>query len=122
MLPGKVSFYPLGFVCFDRTGMRLLFGDADFRQDLKNLATLDFQLARQIIDSNLHPPCVFPSLVRARYAFITTSRFLSLRRVLTLEFANSLLFFGRNLTLVRVLAVGFDLGDVGRRSIFNSAL
>src|ERR1043165_7042781 len=89
LLPGEVLAHTIRFIDFDRTGVRLLFGDADFRQDLKNLATLDFQLARQIIDSNLHPPCVFPSLVRARYAFITTSRFLSLRRVLTLEFANS---------------------------------
>jgi hypothetical protein len=63
LLPGKVLAYALGFVALDRTRVRLLLGDADFRQDFKNLPTLDFQLTRQIVDSNLHPPCMFPSLV-----------------------------------------------------------
>jgi hypothetical protein len=63
LLPGKEFAHTLGFVDLDGTRVGLLFGDADFRQGFKNLSTLDFQLARQIVDSNLHPRCVFPSLV-----------------------------------------------------------
>jgi hypothetical protein len=37
--------------------MGLLFGYADCRQRVQYLSALDFQLARQIIDSNFtHPP------------------------------------------------------------------
>jgi len=45
----------LRFVLFQRTGMRLLLGDADLGQDVKNGFALDLQLTGQIIDSNLHP-------------------------------------------------------------------
>jgi hypothetical protein len=55
MLSGKVSFHPLGFVRFDRTGMRLLLRDAYFQQDIKDRLAFDFQFPSQIIDSNLHP-------------------------------------------------------------------
>jgi hypothetical protein len=33
-----------GFVLFERTGMRLLLGDADFSQHVENGFTFDFQL------------------------------------------------------------------------------
>ena len=35
------------------TGMRLLFGDADLKQDLENGLGLDLELAGQIVDANL---------------------------------------------------------------------
>jgi hypothetical protein len=42
---------------FQRTGVGLAFGQADFRQYVQNPATLDFHLAREIVDTNLtHPP------------------------------------------------------------------
>ena len=42
---------------FDRAGVRFLFGNTDGSQSVKNRLALDFQLARQIVDSNLaHPP------------------------------------------------------------------
>jgi len=53
----QVVAHALGFVAFERTRMGLLFGDADHRQSIQDLPALDFQLARQIIDSNFtHPP------------------------------------------------------------------
>jgi hypothetical protein len=45
----------IGFVIFQRTGVRFLLGDTHFRQHVKNFLALDLQLAGQIIDSNLHP-------------------------------------------------------------------
>jgi len=36
--------------------MGLLLGDADRLQDVEDLFTFHFQLASQIVDSNLHPP------------------------------------------------------------------
>lgn len=42
---------------FERTGVRLLLGDARLCQHIQNSFALDFQLSRQIVDSNLtHPP------------------------------------------------------------------
>ena len=44
-------------VLFQRTGMSLAAGQAEFRQYVKNLPALDFHLAREIVDTNLtHPP------------------------------------------------------------------
>jgi hypothetical protein len=44
-------------VLFDGAGVRLLLGDTDFGERVKNGLALDFQLTRQIVDSNLaHPP------------------------------------------------------------------
>jgi hypothetical protein len=54
----KALTYQLGFVVFQRTGMRLLLGNADLGQDVKNGLALDLQLTGQIIDSNLHPVSV----------------------------------------------------------------
>jgi len=51
----KSLAHQFGFVVFQRTGMRLLLGNADLGQDVKNGFTLDLQLTGQIIDSNLHP-------------------------------------------------------------------
>jgi len=42
---------------FQRTGVGLAAGQAEFRQYIKNLLALDFHLACEIVDSNLtHPP------------------------------------------------------------------
>jgi len=47
----------VGFVLFERAGMGLACADAELRQYVKNPAALDFQLTREIVDSNLaHPP------------------------------------------------------------------
>jgi hypothetical protein len=44
-------------IVFQRTGMGLAAGQAEFRQYIENLPALDFHLAREIVDSNLtHPP------------------------------------------------------------------
>jgi hypothetical protein len=50
----------LRFVVFKRTGVALFLGDSNFRKHIENRFALDFQLPRQVVDSNLaHPP--FPS-------------------------------------------------------------
>jgi hypothetical protein len=54
----KMLANQLRFVLFQRTGVRLLLGNAHRRQHVKNFLALDFQLTGQIIDSNLHPLCV----------------------------------------------------------------
>jgi hypothetical protein len=47
----------VSFVLFDRTRVRLAFAQTEFREHVKNLPALDFQLAREIVNSNLaHPP------------------------------------------------------------------
>jgi hypothetical protein len=47
----------IGLVVFQRAGVGLAAGQADFRQYVKNLTALDFHLAREIVDTNLtHPP------------------------------------------------------------------
>jgi hypothetical protein len=47
----------LRLVFFQRTGVGFALGQAEFRQNVKNLPALDFHLAREIVDSNLtHPP------------------------------------------------------------------
>lgn len=47
----------VSFVPFDRTRVCLAFAQTEFREDVKNLPALDFQLAREIVNSNLaHPP------------------------------------------------------------------
>ena len=51
----KMLANQLRFVLFQRTGVRLLLGNAHRRQRVKNFLALDFQLTGQIIDSNLHP-------------------------------------------------------------------
>src|SRR6185437_14285613 len=53
----EMRAYLLGFVIFNRTRVSFALTDAKFREDIENLATLDFQLAREIVNSNLaHPP------------------------------------------------------------------
>jgi len=47
----------LGLVVFERAGMSLLLGDADFGQHIENGFAFDFELSCQIVNSNLtHPP------------------------------------------------------------------
>ena len=51
----------LRFVVFERTGVRLLLGDTNFRKNVENRLAFDFQLPSQIVDSNLtHPPFLPP--------------------------------------------------------------
>jgi hypothetical protein len=53
----KASTYLFGFILFKRAGVGLACTQAEFRQHVKNLAALYFQLAREIVNSNLaHPP------------------------------------------------------------------
>ncbi len=63
-LPGfplQVSAHTLGLIALERTGMGLLFGYADRRQSVQDFPALDFQFARQIVDSNFtHPPLFAP--------------------------------------------------------------
>jgi hypothetical protein len=56
----ETGSYLFRFVLFKRTGMTLFLGDSHFWKHVENRLTLNFQLSRQIVDSNLaHPP--FPS-------------------------------------------------------------
>jgi hypothetical protein len=58
-LSGKVLAHALGFVDFDRAGVRLFFRDSDQWKYVKNGPALDFQFPGQIVDSNFtHPPCI----------------------------------------------------------------
>jgi hypothetical protein len=53
----QIGAHTLGFIAFERTGVGLLFGYANHGQSIQDLPALDFQFARQIIDSNFtHPP------------------------------------------------------------------
>jgi hypothetical protein len=52
-----VAAHTLSLTRLDGTRVSLAFRQADSFQCIENLFTLDFQLARQIVDSNLtHPP------------------------------------------------------------------
>ena len=53
----KMRTHLYRFKFFQRAGVGLSFGQAEFRQYVQNPATLDFHLAREIVDTNLtHPP------------------------------------------------------------------
>jgi hypothetical protein len=53
----KLGAHLFGFVRLQRTGVRLAFTQAELRQYVENLPTLDFHLACEIVDSYLaHPP------------------------------------------------------------------
>ena len=53
----KMSADLFGFMLLDRARVRLAFTQAKFREHVQNLTTLDFHLAREIVNSNLtHPP------------------------------------------------------------------
>jgi hypothetical protein len=54
----KVLAYLLGLIGLHGAGVGLLLRYADFNQHVENLFAFDFQLASQIVDSNLHPPFV----------------------------------------------------------------
>jgi hypothetical protein len=57
----QICAHPLGFVGFERARVGFLFSYADHRQGIQDLPALDFQLARQIVDSNFtHPPLYAP--------------------------------------------------------------
>ena len=62
----------LRFVLFKRAGVRLLLGNTDDRESVKNRLALDFQFPRQIIDSNLaHPLSLF--LLSPKAEFLRSS-------------------------------------------------
>jgi len=47
----------LSFMLLDRTRVSLALAQTEFREYVKNLTTLDFHFAREIVNSNLaHPP------------------------------------------------------------------
>jgi hypothetical protein len=47
----------IGLIFLQRTGVGFARGQAELCQYIKNLPTLDFHLAREIVDTNLtHPP------------------------------------------------------------------
>jgi hypothetical protein len=54
----------------ERARVRLLFRDADFRQEIDQDFRFDLKLARQLVNSNLigicHQPLFSPKLVRTR--------------------------------------------------------
>jgi hypothetical protein len=52
----EVDSHLLGFVFFQRTGMRLLLGHSDLDQRVENGFAFDFQLSCKIVDSNLTHP------------------------------------------------------------------
>jgi len=52
-LRAEMPSYFFGLVVIQRTRVCFLFCDADFRQILDEHLGLDFELARQLIDSNL---------------------------------------------------------------------
>jgi hypothetical protein len=53
----KLRAHFCGFVRLQGTGVRLAFTQTELRQYIKNLTTLDFHLACEIVDSYLaHPP------------------------------------------------------------------
>jgi len=55
MLEVPANFF--GFMLLDRTRVSLALTQTEFREHIKNLPALDFQLAREIVNSNLaHPP------------------------------------------------------------------
>jgi hypothetical protein len=54
----KVLADLLGLIGLHGTGVSLLLRYADLNQHVENLFAFDFQLASQIVDSNLHPPFV----------------------------------------------------------------
>jgi len=56
-------------VLLQRTGMRLLLGDPQLGKDIGDRLAFDFQLSRQIVDSNLIHPPLFASAISARPSY-----------------------------------------------------
>jgi hypothetical protein len=55
--PAEMRADLFGLVFLQRTGVGLALGQTEFRQNIKNLPTLDFHLTCKIVNSNLtHPP------------------------------------------------------------------
>jgi hypothetical protein len=53
----KLHTYLFSLILLQRTGVGFAGAHAEFRQNIKNLSALDFQLPREIVDTNLtHPP------------------------------------------------------------------
>jgi hypothetical protein len=52
----QIGAHLLGFVLFQRTGMRFLFGHPNMRERVENGLALDFQFPGKIVDSNLTHP------------------------------------------------------------------
>jgi hypothetical protein len=61
----KVLAYFFGFIGFHGARVSLLFRDANFEKHVENLFAFYFQLASQIVNSNLHPPFVSLCLYRS---------------------------------------------------------
>jgi hypothetical protein len=57
----QICAHTLGFVGFERTRVGFFFSYANHRQGVQDFPALDFQFARQIVDSNFtHPPLYAP--------------------------------------------------------------
>jgi hypothetical protein len=60
----EILAYLFGFIGLNGAGVGLFLRDADLEKHVKDLFAFYFQLASQIVNSNLHPP--FISLCRNR--------------------------------------------------------
>jgi len=54
----EIFAYLLGFIGFDGAGVSLFLRDANLNKHVENLFAFYFQLASQIVNSNLHPPFI----------------------------------------------------------------
>jgi hypothetical protein len=54
----EILAYFFGFIDFDGAGVGLFLRDADFDKHVEDLFAFHFQLASQIVNSNLHPPFI----------------------------------------------------------------
>jgi hypothetical protein len=97
LMLGKVIFYALGFVFFDRTGVRFLFRYADLGQNFEDGLALHLEFSGQIVNSNLvlHS-ALFPPLcpVWLRLHSILTVWVLRFPRLKPLATGNKAAFFG----------------------------
>ena len=60
--PGQKTAHLLGFILFDRAGMRLLFGDAHRGQSIKDFLALYLEFSCEIVNANFVHPVLFVKL------------------------------------------------------------
>jgi hypothetical protein len=117
----------LRFKLLQRTGVGLAAGQAEFRQYIKNLPTLDFHLAREIVDSNLtHPPlfeiCYPSRLVAHSYLMALAALQTSVNICLAWKAAHlSVVLFACLLFCLVQICVQ-KLNFVGNRGVLNGYL
>jgi hypothetical protein len=119
--------YLLRLMLLQRTGVGLAAGQAEFRQYIKNLPTLDFHLAREIVDSNLtHPPlfeiCYPSRLVAHSYLMALAALQTSVNICLAWKAAHlSVVLFACLLFCLVQICVQ-KLNFVGNRGVLNGYL